>query len=271
MTYINTSPNTIWTQPETSLTQKINPIQPINPVQISSKQNLGAAFKPKRAGSNESHVVFVLDDSASMQSCKNQTISGFNEFLEGQKIDAEKTGIKTFVSLYKFDGMSVSCVIDRKDVFKVEPINQNTYNPRGSTNLLDAMGGVMMQINNILSNKKKKNRDSVIIAILTDGQENSSNTFANTDIKQMVEKAEGKNWGFMFLGANIDAFSVGSQFGFSSHNTMQYDTKNMGDTMRSASAMSSRMKSAYASGMDTNMAYSSSAFTDAERKSSMED
>jgi len=271
MTYINTNTlNTIWTQPETSMTRRINPVQTTYTNKIPSK-NLGSAFKPKRAGSKESHIVFVLDDSASMQSCRDQTISGFNEFLEGQKLDAEKTGIKTYVSLYKFDGMNVSCAIDRKDVSKVEPINKNTYNPCGSTNLLDAMGGVMMQVNNLLSEKKKKNRESVIIAILTDGQENSSSMFINSDIKQMVEKAEGKNWGFMFLGANIDAFAVGSQFGFSQHNTMQYTTSNMADTMRSAGAMSSRMKSAYASGMDTTVAYASSAFTDEERNSSLED
>jgi len=81
----------------------------------------------------------------------------------------------------------------------------------------------------------------------------------------MVEKAEGKNWGFMFLGANIDAFAAGSSLGFNVNNTMQYDTKSMGNTMRSASAMTSRMKSAYASGMDTGMTYASASFTDQER------
>ena len=39
----------------------------------------------------------------------------------------------------------------------------------------------------------------------------------------------------------------------------------MSNTILAASAMTSRMKSAYASGTDTNVAYALSAFTSAER------
>ena len=243
----------------------VTSIQPTVPTPQAIKQSLGAAFKPKKAGKNTSHIVFLLDDSGSMQSCRDQTIAGFNEFLEGQKHDAKETGIKTFVSLYKFDGSNVKSEFDHVDVNEVANLTRYNYNPSGGTNLLDAMGGVMMNINLLLSKTKKDMRESIIIVALTDGEENSSRTFRNNDIKQMVEKAEAKNWGFMFLGANVDAFAVGAQFGFNQHNTMQYDTSNMQATMRSASAMSSRMKTSYSEGMDTTLAYASSAFTDAER------
>jgi uncharacterized protein YegL len=230
-----------------------------------TKISFAEAFKPKRAGKNTSHVIFVLDDSGSMQGCRAATISGYNEYLQLQKEDAKKTGIPTFVSLYKFDGRNVNNVFNRVSVEEVEGLNEKTYNPQGMTNLYDAIGGVMMQINAQLTANKKADRDSIIITILTDGHENSSRTFDNTNIKQMVEKAEGKNWGFMFLGANINAFAAGSSLGFNVNNTMQYDTASMGNTMRSASAMTSRMKSAYASNMDTTLAYASSGFTDQER------
>lgn len=227
--------------------------------------NLAEAFKPKRAGTKTSHIIFVLDDSGSMQSCRAATISGYNEYLQAQKKDALETGIPTFVSLYKFDGSSVNAVFNRVSVNEVEELNEKSYDPQGMTNLYDAIGGVMMNINSQLSANKKADRDSIIITILTDGAENSSRTFNNSTIKQMVEKAEGKNWGFMFLGANINAFAAGSSLGFNANNTMQYDTASMGNTMRSASAMTSRMKSAYASGMDTDATYASTAFTFAER------
>lgn len=227
--------------------------------------NLAEAFKPKRAGTKTSHIIFVLDDSGSMQTCRAATISGYNEYLQAQKKDALETGIPTFVSLYKFDGSSVNAVFNRVSVNEVEELNEKSYDPQGLTNLYDAIGGVMMNINSQLSANKKADRDSIIITILTDGAENASRTFNNSTIKQMVEKAEGKNWGFMFLGANIDAFAAGSSLGFTANNTMQYDTASMGNTMRSASAMTSRMKSAYASGMDTDATYASTAFTFAER------
>lgn len=229
------------------------------------KPSLADSFKPKRAGTKTSHVIFVLDDSGSMQSCKDATISGYNEYLQGQKADAKETGIPTFVSLYKFDGSSVKSVFNRVSVEEVKDLDEDSYNPQGTTNLYDAIGGVMMQINTQLAANKKVDRDSIVITVLTDGHENASRTFHNTAIKQMVEKAEGKNWGFMFLGANIDAFAAGSSLGFGVNNTMQYDTASMGATMSAASAMTSRMRSAYAKGMDTDMIYASASFTDQER------
>jgi hypothetical protein len=269
MSYIipNKGPNSA----VTSATRRIQtPIWQSNQVNSVLKSNqstpsLAEAFKPKRAGKKNSHIVFVLDDSGSMQSCRDATISGYNEYLEAQKVDAKETGIPTFVSLYKFDGYKLTCVFDHIPVEQVSKLDRNTYNPQGGTNLYDALGGVMMKINMTLSEHKKADRDSIIITILTDGEENSSRTFDNANIKQMVEKAEAKNWGFMFLGANIDAFAAGAALGFNHNNTMQYSTASMGETIRSASAMTSRMKSAYASGMDTSMTYASVGFTDQER------
>lgn len=256
-----TTGSPMWTAP--------NPV--ITPIiaKAATKQSLASAFKPKKAGTKTSHIIFVLDDSYSMKSCRDATISGFNEYLGQQKLDAEETGIKTFVSLYKFDGMSVSRVFSKIDVNAVPDLSRETYDPRGGTNLFDAIGGVMMSINNDLMETKKKDRNSVVITILTDGEENASSTFSSSDIKQMVEKAEGKNWGFMFLGANIDAFAAGSSLGFGVNNTIQYSTESMTGTMRAASAMTSRMKSAYAAGMSTNDTYVSSAFLDEERSEAM--
>jgi uncharacterized protein YegL len=242
----------------------------LNPVLSKPIQSLAEAFKPKRAGKNTSHVIFVLDDSGSMQSCRDATIAGYNEYLQMQKKDAQETGIATFVSLYKFDGYTLKAVFNRVAVAEVENLTTKTYNPQGGTNLYDAIGGVMMQINTELAKNKKADRDSIIITILTDGEENSSRAFDSSNVKQMVEKAEAKNWGFMFLGANIDAFAAGGALGFNAQNTMQYDTANMGNTIQAASAMTSRMKSSYSRGLDTSVTYATMGFTDQERSSAVD-
>jgi Mg-chelatase subunit ChlD len=256
LTYVNSVPSYLQT------------IQPAVPVQ---KVDLVSAFEPKRAGKNPklSHIVFVLDESSSMSSCWDSTISGYNEYLAGQRTDAERTGIETLVSLYKFNGSQVNCVFDRVDVKSVKPIDKTSYRPSGGTNLNDAFAGAMMQVNKLLSAKHKSDRESVIITVLTDGEENSSRTFSSSDVKGMVEKAEGKSWGFMFLGANINAFHAGSALGFNMNNTMQFNAKNIGETINAASAMTSRMRSAYASGLSTDATYSATAFTDAERSASV--
>jgi len=273
MTYINFPTgnfpnNNTSAMPNTPVMQQPIYHQPLIQTQVQpavSKPSLAEAFKPKKAGTKTSHIIFVLDDSGSMSSCRDATISGYNEYLNSQRKDAKESGIPTFVSLYKFDGSSVKCVFDRVSVDEVQDLDRNSYNPRGTTNLYDAVGGVMMQINTHLQSKKKAERDSIIITILTDGAENASKTFDSTNVKQMVEKAEGKNWGFMFLGANIDAFSAGASIGFNHNNTIQYNTTAMGNTMLSASAMTSRMRSAFASGMDSSVVYAATTFTDQER------
>ena len=239
----------------------------VTPTIATPKTTLHDAFKPKRVGKNEelSHIVLILDESSSMNQFRDKTISSVNEYIASQKLDAEQTGIETTVSLFKFNGHSVVSVFKNKDVSQVANLSRDSYRPSGGTNLYDAIGGVMMQINNEIAEKSKKDRESVILVIVTDGEENQSRTFDNLNIKTMVAKAEAKNWAFMFLGANIDAFSVGSSIGFNSYNTLQYSTSSMGDTMRSASAMTSRMKSAIAEGVSASTAYTDLGFTDAER------
>lgn len=233
------------------------------------KQSLAESFKPKRAGKNTSHVIFVLDDSGSMQTVRDTTISGYNEYLDAQRRDAVENEIPTYVSLYKFDGTNVSCVFDHIDSSEAPALTKETYDPRGMTNLYDAIGETISKINRRLTESAKEHRDSVIVAILTDGQENASRKYDNRNVKQIIEKCEGKGWGFMFLGANIDAFALGQSLGFRQSNTIQYDTANMNATMAVASNMTSRMKSGYARGMDTESAYTASAFTDVERSSTV--
>jgi uncharacterized protein YegL len=230
-----------------------------------SAVTLGSAFKPKRAGTKTSHIIFILDDSGSMQSCRDNTIAGFNEYLAGQKTDAENTKIETFVSLYKFDGSSVKCTIDHVNIKDVTPLDRNSYNPQGGTNLLDALGGVLMKINERLSSVKKADRESIVVTVLTDGEENSSRTFRNEDIKVMVEKAEGKNWGFMFLGANINAFHTSSALGFNVNNTVQFNNNSAANAIRTASEVTSRMKSGYSQGFTTLQLYDTSGFNQNER------
>lgn len=267
MTYIN-YPYGLYPSTGISVQPTQTQINSTIPIQ---KTDLVSAFNPKRAGKNSklSHVIFVLDESSSMRSCWDSTIAGYNEYLAGQRLDAETTGIETLVSLYKFNGSTVRSIFERTDIKSVKPLDKNSYRPSGGTNLHDAMGGVMMAINTLLSNKHKSERESVIITVLTDGEENQSRTFCATDIKGMVEKAEAKNWGFMFLGANIDAFHAGSALGFNITNTIQFSTKNVSESINAASAMTSRMRTAYAAGMDTASTYAATSFTSAERSAAV--
>jgi hypothetical protein len=254
-----------WVFPQTTSVTGA-PIQTIATPTVQPQVSYADKFKAKKVGKKTSHIVFILDYSSSMQSCRDQTIEAFNEFLKSKQTDAKTNGIPTFVSLYTFDGHNIVVKQDRVAVDEFPPLDRETYNPSGMTNLLDAIGAVVNQTNNKLAEFKRKKRDSIITVILTDGQENASKVFKSSDVAGFVKKAEEKNWGFVFLGANIDAFSVGSYLGFSQHNTMQFNTDKIASSMSSLSNMTTRMATAYRTGEDTSAVYASAAFTEDERK-----
>ena len=65
----------------------------------------------------------------------------------------------------------------------------------------------------------------------------------------------------------MHAFSVGSTFGMGMTNSVNYSTANMGATMASVSASTTRMRMAKAAGATTADIYSTGLYTDAELKS----
>jgi hypothetical protein len=82
----------------------------------------------------------------------------------------------------------------------------------------------------------------------------------------MVKAAEKSDWTFTFLGANIDSFAVGSTFGMTAKNTVNYSTNNMTETMSAVSASTSRMRSAKFAGTSTEAIYNAGLYTDTELK-----
>lgn len=155
----------------------------------------------------ESQVVFLLDQTGSMQECKKDTIGGFNTFLEEQK--KNKTGkLKFFLTLFN------SSKIERRyvdeEIRNVKPLSDTSYVPSNLTPLWDAMG------NTIQSLPEAKD---VLFIILTDGYENYSKEFKAETVKRMIkEKEKDCGWKFLFLGADLanfnDAFNVGINFNF---------------------------------------------------------
>jgi hypothetical protein len=235
-------------------------------VQISAPQSTTKPQKFKKAGKNGTLIAIVLDESGSMNSCWDTTIIGFNEFVNGQKA-SEATAGAGYLTLVKFEGGKVDTVYHNRPLSEVPALDKNTYRPAGGTNLLDAIGDTINNVNSVLAGNKKKDRPGVIITIMTDGEENSSRRFNNQQIKDMVAAAEAADWTFVFLGANIDAFSVGSTFGMGLSNSVNYSTANMGATMASVSASTTRMRMAKSAGVTTSELYRTGLYTDAELKS----
>jgi len=159
-----------------------------------------------------SEIIIILDESGSMASCIDDTIGGVNLFLDNQKrISGEaRVTIVKFSDYYKIINNSVP-------LDQVAHLDYYNYSPSNSTALLDAVGKTINSIGKRLADTHEDKRpEKVIIAIITDGYENSSKEFSRSQVFSMVtHQREKYSWEFIFLGADIDAW--GQEIGVSAN------------------------------------------------------
>lgn len=166
------------------------------------------------------YLVVIIDESGSMDPVQTDTIGGFNGFIAKQKALPGECR----VSLTKFSYGVVPVYTDR-DIKEVPELNTTTYIPRGGTALYDAMVMTIDGLGKRLALLPEEQRPGrVIVLVQTDGDENSSLYYRNIeDVKSRVEHQTAKyNWDFVFLGADINAFAMGSALGFSTGKTLGY-------------------------------------------------
>jgi len=136
--------------------------------------------------------IFLLDRSGSMESIKNDTIGGFNSFVKSQKGGT--------LSLVLFDH-EVQEVYKNVPIEYVKPLDNETFVPRGTTALLDALGHVI-----------KTYQGKKTVVVFTDGLENSSSKYTHAHIKDLIEQKKSEGWDFVYLGEDIkEGQSLGIQ------------------------------------------------------------
>jgi hypothetical protein len=173
-------------------------------------------------------VYIILDGSGSMQSVKDDTIGGFNSYVEALEPE-------TLVSLAVFNSTNgVETVIESMPAKDVKSLTDEVYRPAGMTPLYDAIGKVVNGIN-----ESKAGR--VAIAILTDGLENASREYTRDGIRDLLnERQEKNNWLVTYLGANQDSFVEGGRIGTQSMNIMDFDPSKTKQAFATAGAATSR-------------------------------
>jgi len=182
---------------------------------------------------NLTEIIFVLDRSGSMRDLTQDTIGGFNSFIETQKQEPGEAKLTTVLFDDRYEILHNG--IDLKDI---EDLTVKEYYARGMTALLDAIGKTINIVGERLNNIKENDCPSkIIFVITTDGYENSSKEFTQDVIKEMIEHQTDKyNWQFIFLGANMDAISVAGSYGISaaaSYTATPIGTQNLYDTVSS--------------------------------------
>ena len=163
-------------------------------------------------------IIFVIDKSGSMAHLTNDTICGFNGFVEGQKDDT-----KTTLTTVLLD-TSWKILHDGIDVYEVNPMTTKDYMAYGGTAMLDAIGETINRVQDRHDELGAEKPDNVLFVITTDGEENSSRKFTKAQIEKMIKhQTNGHGWEFMFLGANMDAVKEAQNIGINATRAVSYD------------------------------------------------
>lgn len=177
---------------------------------------------------NITELVFILDRSGSMLGLESDTIGGFNSMIEKQK----KQDGKCYVSTIVFDNES-KVVHDRLELSRVPKMTEKDYGVRGSTALVDAIGGAIHHIANIHKYARPEDvPEKTLFVITTDGYENASYKYTADRVREMIKKEKEKyGWEFLFIGANIDAVQTASNFGIAANRAVNYNADSQGTSV----------------------------------------
>ena len=176
----------------------------------------------------KTEIIVVTDRSGSMQNIAEATIAGYNKFIREQKAEEGEARV-TFT---QFDDI-YEVVYQGRDLREVPELTAATFQPRGGTALLDAIGRTLdEQLKRITAEKWA---ELVIVQIITDGQENQSRTYTADRIKGMIQTAQNLGVEFIFQAANQDAFATARDYGFLS--------KGVGNFVASAAGASAAYES----------------------------
>ena len=188
---------------------------------------------------NLTEIVFVLDRSGSMSGLEKDTIGGFNSMIEKQK----KEDGEALVSTVLFDHLT-EVIMDRVPIQDVKPLTEDDYIPRGTTALIDALGGAIHHIGNVHKYARDEDRpEHTLFVITTDGMENASHYYSSDDVKRMIKRQTDRyGWEFLFLGANIDAVETARRYGIDEMHAASYISDAAG-TRRNYAAMDAAISS----------------------------
>lgn len=173
-------------------------------------------------------LVFIIDRSGSMSGLESDTIGGFNSMIRKQK-QAEGEAL---ISTVLFDNES-EVLHDHVNVKDIQPMTEHDYTVRGTTALLDAIGGAIYHIGNVHKYARQEDvPEHTMFVITTDGMENASRYYSSEKVKKMIERQKVKyGWEFLFLGANIDAVETASHFGIGADRAVNYNCDSEGTAL----------------------------------------
>lgn len=179
-------------------------------------------------------ITYVADRSGSMSTMGDSVINSVIEFVDSQK-ESNHNNCSFHLCSFGFESHEIH--FNNINDFNLNNQQLKEYlNPQGCTRLIDTAieqldkqnQRIESYLNSLPTNIRQLNpKISKIFALMTDGQDNMSQN-KHFHLQQKVQEARNNGTTCIFLGANQDAITSGSRFGFSQDNSLTFSATPIG-------------------------------------------
>lgn len=173
---------------------------------------------------NYTAMLIILDRSGSMSVIRDEMIGGIEQLIAAQSAEP---GMLT-IDLVTFDTeIKLTHHFADPASVRVELV------PRGGTALYDAIGWAFNGFGQALAEMPEHARPgTVLVTIVTDGEENSSREYTAATVTTMIEHQRSVfDWDISFLGANQDSIAEAREIGINPDDAIDYMLHAVGDVM----------------------------------------
>jgi hypothetical protein len=142
---------------------------------------------------NNRWIINLIDESASMQSIKNELVDSYNNFIHEMKnLESDSVFILDGIqyndikwTTYTFNNKT-KLLVDNS-IKNINSLKLSDYKPSNGTALLDSIGNACIKI---LSSDNIYN--SIVLNIFTDGLENSSKIYSYQVVNELLQCIKNK-------------------------------------------------------------------------------
>jgi Mg-chelatase subunit ChlD len=158
--------------------------------------------------------LIIVDESGSMSVIRQQAFAGMNETLQTvRQMQQKYPDQKQRVTLVTFDSEHMKWHYDDAPAASTENLDWKAYSPCAATPLYDAMGKAISKVM-----AQTEDGDNVLVTVITDGEENSSQGWTLKMIRSMIEKLKKQQWTFTLIGTdNLDVETMAHSFAIDEH------------------------------------------------------
>lgn len=202
------------------------------------------------ADTRKTLVTLLLDRSGSMQSARDDTVGAINAWLEELRKTEGEMRFSLVLFDAHFDGLDLQKLHVAVPIAEVPDLTPGMFQPRGSTPLIDASCATIRAVRDSLEGRDDV---KVVMAIMTDGQENASRENRWEDLRALITECEKGGWEFTFMGCGIDAYGQGARMGIGAERTLSYERDQA--ATRAAFAATAENTRLFASGLRADTTY----------------